>query len=225
MARILIADDDPHIRELVVHFLDQAGHATVEAGDGEEALAAVAAGRVDLAILDVMMPRMDGWQVCRRIKSGGRDLPVIMLTARGESSQKVRGFELGADDYVVKPFDPPELLARVKALLRRYRLLEGGQIHIGRLGIDPEAFTVSLDGQVLSLPRKEFELLAKLAGQPGRTFTRDGLLAELWGSEFDGTERTVDVHINRLRDRFAPETSGIRIETVRGLGYRLVGED
>jgi two-component system, OmpR family, response regulator len=225
MATILVVDDDPHIRELVSHFMTQTGHAVVEAGDGIAALERVASGGIDLAVLDVMMPRLDGWQACKRIKAAHPEMPVLLLTARGETSQKVRGFDLGADDYLVKPFEPAELVVRVRALLRRFSSDGDAPLRVGRLVIDVKGWNVASGDATLTLPRKEFELLAALAAQPGRTFTRDGLLSSIWGDEFDGTERTVDVHVNRLRDRFPPESSGLRIETVRGLGYRLVEEE
>lgn len=225
MAAILVVDDDPHIRELVSHFLSQAGHSVAEAEDGIAALERLASGGIDLAVLDLMMPRLDGWQACKRIKADRPAMPILLLTARGETAQKVRGFDLGADDYLVKPFEPAELVVRVRALLRRSSGGAEAPLRAGRLLIDPKGWSLSLDGTALTLPRKEFELLAALASQPGRTFTRDWLLSSIWGDEFDGSERTLDVHINRLRDRFPPERSGLRIETLRGLGYRLVAEE
>jgi two-component system, OmpR family, response regulator len=220
VSRVLVVDDDPHIRELVRHFLEAQGMEAAEAADGKAALAAVATSKVDLVILDVMMPGLDGWTVCREIKRR-RDLPVLLLTAQGDSSQKVKGFDLGADDYVVKPFDPPELVARVKALLRRFKAESSMVAQAGRVLLDRGSFRASAGGEAVDLPRKEFDLLFKLAASPGRTFSRDDLIASVWGGGFEGNERTLDVHVNRLRDRFPEESSGFRIATIRGLGYRL----
>ena len=157
-----------------------------------------------MVILDIMMPNMDGWELCREIRDA-YDIPLLMLTARGDTSQKVKGFQLGTDDYLVKPFEPPELVARVKALLRRYRVATSGTVQIGELLIDRRTYEVTDGGRLLTLPRKEFELLYKLAGYPGRTFSRDELIEDIWGFDFEGNERTLDVHINRLRERFPEE--------------------
>jgi len=167
-----------------------------------------------------MMPNMDGWELCRELREA-YDLPILMLTAKGETSQKVKGFELGADDYLVKPFEPPELVARVKALLKRYRIASSQTVQVGDLSIDRKTFEVRAGGESLTLPRKEFELLFKLAGYPGRTFSRDQLIEDIWGYDFEGNERTLDVHVNRLRARFPEDRHGFRIRAIRGLGYRL----
>jgi len=220
MARALVVDDDPHIRELVLLLLRNAGIEADGAIDGVEALGLTESTRFDVSVVDVMMPRMDGWRLCRELKARS-DAPVLMLTARGESAQKVKGFELGADDYLVKPFDPPELVARVRSLLRRYKIEESQSVQVGRLRLDRREFVVYAGGEPSTLPRKEFDLLFKLGSYPGRTFTREHLIEELWGPDFEGTERTVDVHVNRLRDRFPEERFGFRISAIRGLGYRL----
>lgn len=219
MARILIVDDDPYIRELLVHFLTREGFELQEAADGEEALTALAESPFDLVILDIMMPNMDGWELCQELRSS-YELPVLMLTAMGETAQKVKGFQLGTDDYMVKPFEPDELVMRVKALLRRYKIAASHQIQIGRVQMNRQTFELLLDGQPVTLPLKEFELLFKLASHPGQTFTRDQLIEQIWGFDYEGDERTVDVHIRRLRERFNDEC-GFRIATIRGLGYRL----
>jgi two-component system, OmpR family, response regulator len=224
MAGILVVDDDAHIRELVRYVLADAGFAVVEAGDGLAALEVLESVKPDLAVVDVMMPRMDGWELCAAMKRRD-EFPVLMLTAKGETAQKVKGFELGADDYVVKPFDPPELLARAKSLLRRYKIESSRVVRIGSLTLDSRSRLAVSGDESLSLPLKEFELLFKLGSRPGTTFTRDMLLENLWGNDFDGTERTVDVHINRLRDRFPEDRYGFRIATIRGLGYRLEAPD
>ncbi len=220
MPTVLIADDDKHIRLLVSHFLAQAGYHVVEAADGEEALAKVEERRVELAILDIMMPRMDGWELCRLLKRF-YDFPILMLSAKGETSQKVKGLDIGADDYLVKPFEAAELLARTRALLRRYKIASSQQVQLGRLALDRSSREAVAGKERFTLPLKEFELLFKLGSYPGRTFTREALIEELWGSDFDGTERTVDVHVNRLRDRFPEERFGFKITAIRGLGYRL----
>jgi DNA-binding response OmpR family regulator len=163
---------------------------------------------------------MDGWNLCRELREM-YDFPLLMLTAKGETAQKIKGFELGTDDYLVKPFEPLELVARVKALLKRYRIATSQTIQIGELLMDRKTFEVTVNGENLTLPLKEFELLFKLAGQPGRTFTREQLIEDIWGYDFEGNERTLDVHINRLRERFPEDQHSFHIRTIRGLGYRL----
>lgn len=220
MTTVLIVDDEEHIRELIALYLQQAGFSVMEAADGLQALEILDREKVDMVILDIMMPNVDGWQLCRRIREESA-LPVLMLTALGETPQKVKGLQLGADDYVVKPFHPAELVARVKALLRRYRISTEQVVQIGELFMDRKTFEVRFRGQSLTVPRKEFELLFKLASHPGQTLSRDQLIEDIWGSDFDGDERTVDVHIKRLRDRFPEDNGSFAIRTVRGLGYRL----
>lgn len=220
MSKILVVDDEPHIRELVRVFLRDEGFEVYEAVDGADALAKLEMLKVDMVILDVMMPNLDGWELCRELRAL-YDFPLLMLTAKGETAQKIKGFELGTDDYLVKPFEPLELVARVKALLKRYRIVTSQTIQIGELFMDRKTFEVSVDGESLTLPLKEFELLFKLASQPGRTFTREQLIEDIWGYDFEGNERTLDVHINRLRERFPEDQHSFKIRTIRGLGYRL----
>ena len=220
MSRILIVDDDPHIRELSGVFLRNAGHEIHQASDGVDALAKLDTLKVDLFIIDVMMPRMDGWELCRELRTA-YDLPILMLTARGEISQKIKGFHLGTDDYLVKPFEPPELVARVEALLKRYRIVASQTVQAGELLMNRKTFEVTVNGRGLTLPLKEFELLFKLASYPGRTFAREQLIEDIWGYDFQGNDRTLDVHINRLRERFPEEEHSFKITTIRGLGYRL----
>ncbi|MDR0924786.1 MAG: response regulator transcription factor [Hungatella sp.] len=215
MPKILVVDDDPYIRELVGTFLKNASFEPVYATDGRDALNKT--DGVDLAVVDLMMPKMDGYELCKNLRKYYENLPVLMLTAKAELQSKVRGFEAGADDYLTKPFEGDELILRVKALLRRYKIESSQVIIIGGATIDRNSFTVNGE----DIPRKEFELLFKLAGFPGRTFTRDNLIEDVWGYDFDGNERTLDVHIGRLRERFPIETFGFKITTVRGLGYRL----
>jgi two-component system OmpR family response regulator len=220
MSKILIVDDDAHIRELAKIFLHNEGFDVYEAADGVEALNKLETVKADLVILDIMMPNMDGWELCRQLRES-YDFPILMLTAKGETSQKVKGFQLGTDDYVVKPFEPAELVARVQALLKRYRIAAAQTVQIGELLIDRKTFQVAVRGESLTLHLKEFELLFKLASYPGRTFSRDQLIEDIWGYDFEGNERTLDVHINRLRERFPEDKYSFKIRTIRGLGYRL----
>jgi len=213
MSKILVVDDDPHIRELVGVFLRNEGFDVYEAGDGREALARLATVKADLVILDVMMPNMDGWELARELNGGERDfgVPLLMLTARGETSQKIKGFGLGADDYLVKPFEPLELVARVKAQT----------VTVGDLVMNRKTHEVTANGQSLALPLKEFDLLFELASYAGKTLAREQLIENIWGYDYEGNERTLDVHINRLRERFPEAAHAFRIRTIRGLGYRL----
>ncbi len=193
------------------------------ASDGIEALRLLEDNGVDLAVIDVMMPNMDGWELCKALRRS-YDIPILMLTAKGETSQIVKGFELGTDDYLVKPFEPPVLIARVKALLKRYQISAAQSVNVGSLRMNRKTYEVTADQGSITLPLKEFELLFKLASYPGQTLTRDRLIEEIWGYDFEGNERTLDVHVGRLRDRFPAENYGFAIRTVRGLGYRLEGE-
>lgn len=220
MPTILVADDDANIRELVCLFLRNDGFETVEAADGQEALSVYTSKKVDLVVLDIMMPIMDGWTLCKELRRADPDLPLLMLTARGETWEKVKGFELGADDYLTKPFDPLELTVRVKALLKRYRIGSTQTIQFGNIILDRQTYKVTRGTESFTLPLKEFELLYKLAGTPGQVYTREQLINQIWGIDYAGDDRTIDVHIKRLRERFAT-TPDFRIETMRGLGYRL----
>ncbi|TDF99436.1 response regulator transcription factor [Paenibacillus piri] len=220
MTKLLVVDDDAHIRELVKVFLRNEGFDVLEACDGVQALSMLESLKADLVILDIMMPNMDGWQLCRELREH-YDIPLLMLTAKGETSQKIKGFELGTDDYLVKPFEPAELVVRVKALLKRYRISTSQTVQIGDLVLNRKTFEISAAGQNMTLPLKEFELLFKLASYPGKTISREQLIEDIWGYDFEGNERTVDVHINRLRERFPDNRHSFRIKTMRGLGYRL----
>jgi DNA-binding response OmpR family regulator len=216
MSKILVVDDDPNIRELVRVHLKNSGFEVVEATDGRGAVEKT----VDppaLAIIDLMMPKMDGFELCRQLRDYYENLPILMLTAKADIDSKAKGYEVGTDDYLTKPFDGAELIMRVKALLRRYKIESSQVITIGGVTIDRNSFTVNGE----DIPRKEFEVLFKLAGFPGRTFSRDSLIEGVWGYGFDGNERTLDVHIGRLRERYSAEKCGFKISTVRGLGYRL----
>ena len=220
MSKVLIVDDDPHIRELAKVFLQNEGFTVYEASDGVNALSMLDAVTVDMVILDIMMPNMDGWELCRQLRAD-YDFPLLMLTAKGETQDKVQGFQLGTDDYLVKPFDPLELVVRVKALLKRYRIATSQTVQVGRLAMDRKTFEVKADEENFTLPLKEFELLFKLASYPGKTLSRDQLIEEIWGYDFGGNERTLDVHINRLRERFPADRYRFQIRTIRGLGYRI----
>ncbi len=220
MNKILIVDDDSNIRELIRLILKKEGFEVLEATDGEDALEKLETSKIDLVVLDIMMPKMDGWEFCREVRSFC-DMPILMLTAKGETSQKIKGFELGADDYLTKPFEPAELTARVKALLKRCNISASKIIEIGKLIIDQTQYMIRTETQEITLPLKEFELLFMLAGTPGKTFSRDRLIEDIWGYDFDGNERTLDVHIGRIRDRFPQELYGFKITTIRGVGYRL----
>ncbi len=216
----MIVDDDPHIRQLAAVFLKDEGYDIVQASDGVEALTKLETVKVDLVILDIMMPNMDGWELCRQLREV-YDMPLLMLTAKAETSDKVQGFQLGTDDYLVKPFEPLELVVRVKALLKRYRIAASQTIQIAELVMDRKTFEVRAKGDSITLPLKEFELLFKLASYPGKTLSRDQLIEDIWGYDFEGNERTLDVHINRLRERFPEHNYSFRIRTIRGLGYRM----
>ena len=217
----MIVDDDPNVRELVSVLLQNHGFETCEAIDGHDAMQKITNDNPDLVIIDIMMPNMDGFELCRNLRRYYENMPVLMLTAKGELASKVKGFGLGADDYLTKPFEGDELILRIQALLRRYKIEASKVIQIGNVIIDKNSYHITIDGVSEDIPMKEFELLFKLAGFPGRTFPRNQLIEDIWGFDFEGNERTLDVHINRLRDRFPEGKSGFKITTIRGLGYRL----
>ena len=220
MSKVLVVDDDPHIRELVRVFLQREGLDVCEACDGVDALNRLESFKADLVILDIMMPNLDGWELCRRLRQSG-DCPLLVITAKGGTADKVRGFQLGTDDYLVKPFEPVELVARVKALLKRYRIATSHTVQAGDLFMNRSTHEVTVNGQAVALPLKEFDLLFKLASYPGQTLTRERLIEDVWGYGFEGNERTLDVHINRLRERFPEQQHSFQIRTIRGLGDRL----
>ncbi|MGE6515670.1 response regulator transcription factor [Lysinibacillus sphaericus] len=221
MTKLLVVDDDNHIRELVKVFLQNEGLEIVEAVDGVDALSKLETEKVDMVIMDIMMPNMDGWELCKEIRHDNNDLPILMLTAKGETAQKVKGFNLGSDDYLVKPFEPAELIVRVKSILKRYHISLSQTVEIGNVKMNRNTYELVYDGEHITLRLKEFDLLFTLASYAGKTFPRDQLIEEIWGFDYEGDERTVDVHIKRLRERFPEETSGFAIRTIRGLGYRL----
>jgi two-component system, OmpR family, alkaline phosphatase synthesis response regulator PhoP len=225
MGHVLIVEDDRDIAELLQRYLTRAGHETAALGDGAEALSAVRARRPDLLILDLMLPGLDGLEVCRALRqdAASASIPIIMLTARSEEADRVAGLELGADDYVTKPFSPRELVARVGALLRRaQRWAESGSTVLahGPLELDRDRHRVTDAGREVRLTAKEFLLLEYLMQHRGRVLSRDLLLTDVWGYRYTGGTRTVDVHIRRLREKLP--VLGEAIETVKQFGYRLV---
>jgi two-component system OmpR family response regulator len=219
MNTILVVDDDPHIRKLIKLYLENSLFTVVEAEDGQKALDYLEHSKVDLMIVDVMMPRMDGIELTEDIR-GYLDIPILMVTSKRESIDKVKGYQAGTDDYLVKPFDPVELVLRVKSLLKRYNVSSTKVIQLGDVHINLSTLMVTSNEEAIQLKKKECELLLKLAGSPGRIFTRTQLIESLWGIDYEGDERTVDVHIKRLRQRLETFPS-ILITTIRGLGYRL----
>lgn len=225
MDKILVADDDLNICELLRLYLEKEGFEVVMAHDGEEAVAKFESEKPSLILLDIMMPKLDGWQVCRQIRQKS-DCPIIMLTAKGETFDKVLGLELGADDYVVKPFDTKEIVARIKAVLRRSGPAgtSGGEVkevNYDKLSVNMTRYELKVDGKVIDAPPKELELLFHLASNPNRVFTRDQLLDEVWGFEYYGDSRTVDVHIKRLREKLEGVSDQWSLKTVWGVGYKF----
>ena len=225
MDKILVADDDLNICELLRLYLEKEGFEVVMAHDGEEAVAKFESEKPSLILLDIMMPKLDGWQVCRQIRQKS-DCPIIMLTAKGETFDKVLGLELGADDYVVKPFDTKEIVARIKAVLRRSGPAgnaagEVKEVSYDKLTVNMTRYELKVDGKVVDAPPKELELLFHLASNPNRVFTRDQLLDAVWGFEYYGDSRTVDVHIKRLREKLEGVSDQWSLKTVWGVGYKF----
>lgn len=225
-ARLLVVDDEVKIRELVRAYLQKEGYGVVEAGNGREALEKIRSSGFDAIILDVMMPGMDGLELCREIRKSS-DVAIIMLTARGEEIDRILGLELGADDYIAKPFSPRELVARVKAILRRVKKGDpAGKpqalIEAGGLRVNDDAREVTVSGRPVALTPKEYDLLITLARRPGRVFTREQLLEQVWGYDFFGEARTVDTHITRLREKIARAGGNEQyIATIWGVGYKF----
>jgi DNA-binding response OmpR family regulator len=220
--RILVVDDEPNIREVVVQYLQREGYQTLVAADGEEAV--MMAVDADLVVLDLMLPKLDGLEACRRIRTQ-RDVPVIMLTAKSEETDKLVGLGVGADDYLTKPFSPRELVARVQAVLRRSQqrpLAPGEVVQVGGIRISPQLRTVERNGTAIELTAREFDLLYFLASHPGQVFTREQLLDQVWDFTFPGDTSTVTVHIRRLREKVEPDPVRPRyVKTVWGVGYKV----
>lgn len=223
--KILIVDDEENICELVRLYIEKDGFDAVIAGNGNEAIAKFDSENPDLILLDIMLPGKDGWQVCREIRAKS-NVPIIMLTAKGETFDKVLGLELGADDYVVKPFEPKELIARIRAVLRRSTAADENpqnedELTFDGLKINQSTYEVYIDDKKVEMPPKEFELLYFLAKNTNKVFTRDQLLDEIWGYEFFGDSRTVDVHIKRIREKLDGESRNWALKTVWGVGYKF----
>ena len=218
-SKILIVDDEETIRELVRYYLDKEGFSVYQAENGEKALEIIENEYIDLAIVDVMMPVMNGFELVEEMKEF-RDIPVIMLTAKSQSTDKLRGFSLGIDDYVTKPFDPYELMARVKTILKRYHINAKNIIEIGEVIFDGDKYEVRYQDQIIHLPLKQFELVFELAKNPNQIFTREQLIEKIWGMDYEGYDRTVDVHIKRVRENLG-HLPGFEVATIRGLGYKM----
>ena len=224
LGKILVVDDDKNICELLRLYLEKEGYNVILSHDGSEAVVKFNALSPDLILLDVMLPGLDGWQVCREIRKKS-NVPIIMLTAKGETFDKVLGLELGADDYVVKPFDTKEIIARVKAVLRRIDQnnvpVENKEVVYDKLVVNMTRYELKVDGKVIDTPPKELELLFHLASNPNRVYTREQLLDEVWGFEYYGDSRTIDVHVKRLREKLEGVSSQWSLKTVWGVGYKF----
>ena len=224
---ILVVDDDPTIRDVLERYLQREGFAVLTAADGQTALQKADSERPDLVVLDLMLPHVDGWEICRRLRAEST-VPVLMLTARGEEYERILGLGLGADDYVTKPFSPGEVVARIQAIFRRIEMarspapLSAETIHIGEIVIDPSVRQVTVKGQPVTLTAKEFDLLHYLASHPHQVFSREQLLDQVWGYTYAGETSTVTVHVRHLREKIETDAANPRlIETVWGVGYRF----
>ena len=225
--RILVVDDDQNICELLRLYLEKDGYEVVIANDGAAAVSAFKDSNPELVLLDIMLPKLDGWQVCREIRKFS-ETPIIMLTAKGEVFDRVLGLELGADDYVVKPFDTKEVVARIKAVLRRSvssAASEIKEVNYDRLSINLTNYELKVNGVQIDTPPKEMELIFHLAKNPNRVFTRDQLLDEVWGFDYYGDSRTVDVHVKRLREKLEGVSDKWELRTVWGVGYKFETKD
>ena len=220
---VLIVEDDENIAELLMLYLEKEGYATITAGDGGTGLQKYRENKPDLVLLDLMLPVMDGREVCRSIRESGDTTPIIMLTAKGETGDKVSGLKMGADDYITKPFEMKEVLARIEAVLRRAAPGEktSHRLVFDKLIIDLDAFELIVDGKRIDTPPKEMELLYQLAATPNRVYTRNQLLDEVWGFDYFGDSRTVDVHVKRLREKLENVSDKWSLKTVWGVGYKF----
>jgi DNA-binding response OmpR family regulator len=217
---ILVVDDEANVRKLISAALEKERYKVIVCKDGFEALEAMETQKIDLVIVDVMMPKKNGWELTSELKED-YDIPILMLTARSEVEDKIKGFDLGCDDYLVKPFEVAELTVRVKALLRRYQGIAKDIIKIGNLELNQKNNCVKTNNDVIEFPVKEFQLLFLLANNIGKIFTRDELIENIWGINYDGDERTVDVHVLRIRSKLEKMDQDVKIITIRGLGYKL----
>ena len=230
LEKIMVVDDDKNICELIRLYLEKEQYSVVIANDGNQAIAKFAEESPALILLDIMMPGLDGWQVCREIRKKS-NVPIIMITAKGETFDKVLGLELGADDYVVKPFDTKEIIARIKAVLRRTSTSGAAvensvkEVSFDKMTVNMTRYELKVDGKTVDTPPKELELLFHLASNPNRVYTRDQLLDEVWGFEYYGDSRTVDVHIKRLREKLEGVSDKWNLKTVWGVGYKFETRD
>ena len=224
LEKVLIVDDDKNICDLLRVYLEKEGYSTIISNEGNEAMVKFNSLNPDIVLLDIMLPGMDGWQICKEIRKAS-DTPIIMLTAKSEIFDKILGLELGADDYIVKPFDTKEVLARIKAVARRSGKLpkpvEMQEVHYDKLSINLTRYVLKAGGKVIDAPPKEIELLFYLASNPNRVFTRDQLLDEIWGFDYYGDSRTIDVHIKRLRGKLCGISKQWDLTTVWGVGYKF----
>ena len=221
MPNILVCEDDVALNKLICRVLEKDGHTVSSTKDGEEALRVIDETHIDLIVTDIMMPNIDGYELVESIRSVNTTIPILFVTAKGTFNDKLRGFNLGADDYMVKPIDINELILRVNALLRRSKIANERRIVIGHTVLDSDAFTVSVSGETVTLPQKEFLLLFKLLSYPDRVFTRFEIMDEIWGYESESDEKTINVHISKLRNRYE-NNPDFYIDTVRGIGYKAV---
>ena len=222
--KILIVEDDGNIRELLRLYLEREGYEITEAANGEEGVDLWRKINPDMILLDVMMPIMDGWQVCKIIRKESK-VPIIIMTAKGETFDKVNGLEMGADDYIVKPLEMREVIARVRAIFRRLAPEDSGKISFDKLTVDKQAYDLIVDGKRVDAPPKEIELLYFLASNPNRVFTRAQLLDDVWGFDYFGDTRTVDVHVKRLREKLEGVSDKWDLKTVWGVGYKFETRD
>lgn len=221
MFHILVVDDDKHTRMLLEAVLKNEGFTVTTASDGEEALSLMEKKHIDLVVLDIMMPGMDGYEFTQTVRDSGSNLPILMLTAKHQAPDEKKGFLVGTDDYMTKPVDEETLILRIKALLRRAQIVNEKKIHIGEVTLDYDSFSVTKNGKTIELPQKEFLLLYKLLSYPGQIFTRIQLMDEIWGSDSDTGWETVTVHVGRLRKRFEGWKE-FEIVAVRGIGYKAI---
>ncbi|KAF0197179.1 MAG: Response regulator with CheY-like receiver domain and winged-helix DNA-binding domain [Bacillota bacterium] len=219
MARILLVDDNVKIRKLMEIYLKRDAFEVLQAEDGTEALSVLKKHNINLIVADIMMPEMDGYELTEQLRDAGFTMPILMVTAKETYADKKKGFEMGADDYMTKPVDMDEMLLRIKALLRRAKISSENRLVLGGVELDYEALEIRTPKQVYLLPKKEFYLLFKLLSHPKKIFTRQELMDDIWGFDSEVDERTVDVHIKRLRDKFS-DLEEFEIVTVRGLGYK-----